>query len=192
MGKRKKILIDKKFQLRTVFSVTVVAMIFFSVTIAVLAFFLLNNKFKIAVEIQRLETAVETEDDIVSSFIIYAGKSRANPMQMSMERVNQDHMRSIADIQSHVAMLKEQTNIFFYLIMITACMAVAVAVVYYLFVMRITHRMAGPISVITGHIQDMIEGRDPAFRGLRKNDEFKELYGKLVELGGKIRKGGFR
>ena len=188
MGSRKKLLIDKKFQLRTVFSVTIVAMIFFSVTIAAIAFFSLGNKFKIAGEIQKLEIAVETEDDIVSAFMIYAGKIRANPIKMSLDRANQDHMKSITDIQNHVSMLKGQTDIFFYLILITAGLAVVVSVAYYLYVMRITHRIAGPIRVITGHIQEMIEGRDPAFRGLREKDEFKDLYAKLVELGGKIRK----
>ncbi len=40
----------------------------------------------------------------------------------------------------------------------------------------ITHRVAGPIFVITRHITTMVGGRHPALRGLRQGDEFAPMF----------------
>ncbi len=40
----------------------------------------------------------------------------------------------------------------------------------------ITHRVAGPIFVITRHINTMVSGKHPALRGLRQGDEFAPMF----------------
>ncbi|HEY3242328.1 MAG TPA: hypothetical protein VGM03_03170 [Phycisphaerae bacterium] len=45
----------------------------------------------------------------------------------------------------------------------------------------LTHRICGPLFVISGYLRELRAGRYPACRPLRKNDEFKELYRQFVE-----------
>jgi signal transduction histidine kinase len=48
----------------------------------------------------------------------------------------------------------------------------------------ITHRVCGPIFVVTRYLETMIEGRYPPLRPLRANDEFASLFqtfGTLIE-----------
>ncbi len=47
------------------------------------------------------------------------------------------------------------------------------------FGMIATHRIAGPIFVMTRYLGALAEGRIPSMRPLRKNDELKGLYGSL-------------
>lgn len=45
-----------------------------------------------------------------------------------------------------------------------------------LWCIMMTHRMCGPMYVLSQHFKTLSEGRFPKMRNLRKKDEFKELY----------------
>jgi signal transduction histidine kinase len=55
---------------------------------------------------------------------------------------------------------------------------------YYL--IGLTHTISGPIYVMTQHIQDIIDGKEPAVRALRDDDQLKDFYEKFVEMTAKI------
>jgi len=189
MKSRKKNIIDRKFQLRTVFSVTAIAMIFFAAVIAVIIFFSIMSRNNISTEIRSLEKAAETEDNIVTAFAAYARAVTGLPVKLSIDVIQKDHAESMGAIQDHIVMLKRYADYYFYLLFITIAIMIALAAVYYFYLIRITHRMSGPVFVMSRCIQDLIDGREPRFRSLREKDEFKEMYRKLIELGEKITKG---
>jgi len=56
---------------------------------------------------------------------------------------------------------------------------VAFLVALALLALLVTHRMAGPIYVMSRHVRTLAKGRIPAVRQLRKGDEFGELYEEL-------------
>lgn len=190
MGIRKKKLIDKGFQLRTVFSVTAIAMAFFALIILLIGSFSYYSRAKMNREITKLEKAIETENNIITAFMTYAGRVSGNPIKISSDYVKKDHEKSITTIKNHISLLERQLDLFFYLVIAVAGIAACAAAVYYVFLVRMTHRISGPIFVMSRHLQEMIEGREPQFRDLRDKDEFKEMYAKLVELGGKMKEGG--
>ena len=84
-------------------------------------------------------------------------------------------------------MLERHSNDYFYLLLITIVITILVIAVYYIYMLQMTHRISGPIFVMSRHIQEMIDGKEPQFRSLRDNDEFKDMYAKLVELGEKMK-----
>jgi hypothetical protein len=53
----------------------------------------------------------------------------------------------------------------------------------------ITHRVCGPIFVVTRHLQTMVDGKYPTLRSLRSGDEFASLFDALQEVveTGKVR-----
>ncbi len=50
------------------------------------------------------------------------------------------------------------------------------AVAVGLWCMLLTHRICGPLFVMSGWLEDLTAGRTPQLRPLRKNDEFKDFY----------------
>ncbi len=54
--------------------------------------------------------------------------------------------------------------------------SVAIGVVIGLFALVLTHRVAGPIYVMTRYIAVLADGHFPKMRKLRSSDEFKELF----------------
>ena len=57
-----------------------------------------------------------------------------------------------------------------------ASFAAITAVVFGVATVLYTHRITGPIYVMRRYLVDLIEGRAPQHRPLRKNDEFKDFY----------------
>ncbi len=186
---RKKMIIDKKFQVRTIAGVAVIAVIFFSAVVAVIGFYSFRNRTNMASEITMLEGAVQTQDNIVNAFIEYAKTGRSGRVKLSVDTVAEDHKRSMETIGAHISRLQGYADDLFYLTAITIGIALLAIIVYGIYMMRLTHRISGPIYVMSRYIQEMIDGREPRFRNLRDKDEFKEMYARLVELGEKM-KGG--
>ncbi len=187
MVNRRRILVGKISHMGTLFWITVVNIASFTLIIAFIGVFSVYNRYKIGDEVSILRKAVSAQNDIVSAIGLAA--SKIAPVGTGYDRVRQDHQQSMMSIHSHIKSLEEQTDIIFYLFVIITAIALLTAGIYFFYVIYLTSRISGPIQVISGHIQDMIEGREPQFRGLRKRDEFKDLYNKVVELGEKMKTG---
>jgi hypothetical protein len=187
MEGRKKKIIDKKFQFRAIFSVAVIALVSFSMITALITFFSVRSRTNIETERIRLENSIKIEDNIVTAFIEYAIKSPGGAIKLSTKTVEKDHTESMDAIKNHIAMLQRYTDDYFYLLLSTIGITILVIAVYCLYMLHFTHRISGPIFVMSRHIQEMLDGREPQFRDLRDKDEFKELYARVVELGGKMK-----
>jgi hypothetical protein len=49
-------------------------------------------------------------------------------------------------------------------------------------IIRLSHRITGPIYVMTGYLRELRGGGEPRMRPLRKRDEFKEFYEEFRDL----------
>lgn len=78
--------------------------------------------------------------------------------------------------------LKKNMNRNFLLVSIIIAVVLLQAVALYIFLIRLTHRISGPIYVISKHIEEIISGKEPELRGLRNKDELKEFYEKFAEM----------
>jgi len=84
----------------------------------------------------------------------------------------------------HTTILHLQKTIYQNLVLITIMIATGIllGVFLYIYLIRLTNRISGPIYVLTRHIQDILSGADPDLRELRKNDELKEFYAQFVNF----------
>ena len=51
-----------------------------------------------------------------------------------------------------------------------------------IYLIRLTNRISGPLYVLTRHMHDIMNGRPPNLRELRKNDEFQEFYREFISF----------
>jgi nitrogen fixation/metabolism regulation signal transduction histidine kinase len=75
--------------------------------------------------------------------------------------------RARSEIQSNF-----DTQVLYLLIAFVVCMAV----VLFLWGIIITHKVAGPIFIISRYLRELGEGRAPQTRPLRRGDELKEFF----------------
>lgn len=182
---RKK-LIDKKLQLRTTYSVIRFYFIaFFIILILLLIHTALTDK-KINGTIQNLQGAIGTEKNIVNAFIKYSDMTSNTELQLKSKKISDDHDKSIKIIETHIQVLTGLLKSNFIIISIIAVFILLMGFILFFYLIRLTHTISGPIYVITQHIQDVMDGKEPSFRTLRENDQLQDFYKQFAEMVKKI------
>jgi len=184
--KRKK-LIDKKLQLKTAFSVIRFYFVaFFIILLLMIAHTALTEK-KINGTISNLRGAIDTEQNIVKAFIKYSDMSSNPDLQLKSGKISDDHNKSIAVIEAHIGVLSGLLRSSFIVILIIAGFVAVMGLVLFYYLIRLTHTISGPIYVMTQHMQDIIDGKEPLIRALRDDDQLKDFYERFVEMAKKIK-----
>ncbi|MFC1669406.1 hypothetical protein ACFL20_03385 [Spirochaetota bacterium] len=186
MAKRKIRILDKKFQLRTIFSITGIMLISFFVIIVISSYNAMNSNAMIKEAMTKLNRTIETEDNIVHTLIKNSRRTGNGKFRISIKDISNDHMKSIEVMKEHLAFLKGRINSSYNLLIIISTFSLIVIIITYFFILRLTHRISGPVYVIKNRIQDLIDGIKPDFRELRAKDELNDLYEKVKELAEKI------
>ena len=188
-NKRKKKLINYSFQLKTAIPAVLICLLSFSVIIGFI--FLITDMSRsgsMVTTVSELNWAVQNEDNIVSSFKEYAKRVKDPIFILATEKIEADHIKSIAVIKENIRILRAYSERNSQLLAITIGVMILNAVLLFVYIIRSTHRAAGPVQVMNRYVRDLLEGRNPEMRTLRKNDEFREFYGdfaRLVEKFGK-------
>jgi hypothetical protein len=187
--KRKKKLINYSFQLKTAIPAVLICLFSFS---AVIGFIVLISDMSrdgsMVATSSELNWAVQNEDNIVSSFKEYAKRVKDPIFILATEKIEADHIKSIAVIKDKMSILKAYSERNSQLLAITVIVMVLNAALLFLFLIRSTHRAAGPVHLMNRYVRDLLEGRDPDMRKLRTRDEFKDFYEDFSRLVEKYRK----
>lgn len=175
--KRKQYVVDRKFQLGTTF--TIIGVIF--IIVALISGLTLANAVR---NNQKLAQIVDVQDNIVQALIAHtsvlesetkgktkgADKKVAPEDQIELHAIASDHYSNIEDMKK---MVKYNT----YLLIAVAGILILHGIVLFFVLILKTHRIAGPIFVMSMYLRQMIDGKIPEnLRPLRKKDEFKEFY----------------
>ena len=186
--KRKQYVVDKKFQLGTTFTVIGVIFLIVALIIGLIAFNATRNNHKLA-------EIVEVQDNIVQALISHtselqnakagktpeakgAAKAESEGAQIELRAIASDHYSNIDDMKT---MVKHNTWI---LASVVGLVIFQGIVLFFVLILK-THRIAGPIYVMSMYMRQIVDGSVPdSLRPLRKHDEFKEFYslfGRMVE-----------
>jgi signal transduction histidine kinase len=60
--------------------------------------------------------------------------------------------------------------------------------ILYLILIRLTHKISGPIYVMSNYITEILNGMTPVIRPLRSGDQLKDFYDLLLKLFDKFKK----
>jgi nitrate/nitrite-specific signal transduction histidine kinase len=137
--------------------------------IAVIAVNIIINNVKI-------QNIYEIEDNIVQVLTMQPANTADAALDSAMKdiaRNHSDNMKTLADIINMNRLL---------LISLIAAI-VAQSIILYVLLIRKTHRISGPIYVMSMYMKQVMEGQWPNPRPLRERDELKsfyELFGQML------------
>lgn len=171
MIKRKRKIIDKQFQLKTIYSIMGITIITFLIIIAFIGIEAsIKNK-----EVNNVIKEIHTTIDLI------------NKNDFSLQS-QQNQKTIIESIRTSTARLRDMERGNFRIISVMLAVVLIMSILLYLYLMNLTHRISGPLHVIKQYMDSIINGEEPEFRDLREKDEFKDLYYSFVKMIEKIKK----
>ncbi len=196
MSKRKQYIIDKEFQLKTTFSIIGVVAVIIAVIIVIIGANIVINNSKmninnknISANNENIKNINEIQDNIVH-FLSSRSLAREDKIyKQAIKEVVKNHvnnMKRLKDIMaSNDNIMKSNTEIMrmnnYLLISIIIIIVIGTIVLYYQLI-RKTHRISGPIYVMSMYLRDLIKGNYPEMRNLRTKDELKDFYDLFREM----------
>lgn len=169
MGKRKKLIIDKRFQLKTAFAVIgVVAAVSLVIISAISASVVYNN--------EKITNIYQIEDNIFQ--LMQAANiegASGDSYQATLEKLTRSHENNLNTIE------RIARNNRILLASLVLCVLLQ-GLILYMLIIRITHRISGPVYVMSNYFRDIIDGKLPDPRPLREKDELKDFYELFKEL----------
>ncbi len=179
---RRKILIDKRFQLKSAF--VVIGIVYFFVLIAIAGVILttvMNNN-KLTEVIDRQKYTVQIQRDALDALFVFSKEKNRTNLKIAMDNISKDinfnmnalnaNMLAIDNIAGNNIKLLYAVIVFFIL---QGC-------ILYFVLIKSAHRIVGPIYHISGYIRDITNGKIPQTRPLRKKDELKEFHELIVRM----------
>lgn len=137
---------------------------------------------------RELDRALQDEDNIVSSFKEYAKRVKDPIFILATEKIESDHVKSIETIKLNLKILKAYSERNSQLLLITIVVMAVNITLLFVYLIRSTHKAAGPVQVMNRYVRDLLESRKLEIRRLRKSDEFKEFYDDFMRLVEKYQK----
>ncbi|MBN2040083.1 MAG: hypothetical protein JW864_08590 [Spirochaetes bacterium] len=181
MNQRKRKIIDKKFQLQTTFSVIG---IFFFIT----CLFILTIGINVFNDNKRVEHIIEEQESILASQeeiekiilgnLILKDDSDAVLDSEIREKCN----KNIISMKNNMELLKKLTRRNNHIFLIVIIFIISAGFILYPVLIRKTHQISGPIYIMSEYIKEIINGRHPEIRPLRKKDELKSFYDLFSQL----------
>lgn len=177
--KRKQMIVDRKFQLGTTLSIIGISFLVLLIIIAAIGYVSLenNNKMKNILEKQdQIFQALNAENNnaisIIEQMQSAAGKKspKAEFEKADFSSMMKDHLSNLASLKNMIDNNKKLLGVIIIFIVIQI-------IFLYVVLIRKTHRIAGPVFVMSRYMREMLAGRTPqTLRPLRKHDEFQEFY----------------
>jgi len=167
MHKRKQYVVDKSFQLKTTF--TIIGFIF--ICVALLTILMSVNVYD---NNKKLDKILMIEDNIVQ---VLTSSEGSTSEQVSF---NRDMAKAHSENQQH---MMKMINYNYYLIYVIIGIIFLQGIVLFFVLIRQTHRIAGPLFVISRYMKDIANGHIPEhMRPLRDNDLLKDFYSIFQEM----------
>lgn len=188
MKKRRKFIINKKFQLKTIFIIIAIVYLFVSIVIATVAVHAIINNNTLLGVIENQKKTISTQQDILQAINIFTKEKNWKTLRLSKNMINQDINTNITILNNNINKVEKlayNTKIVLYTI-ITIVIFQGFVLIYVL--IKVTHRISGPIYHISQYIKDITQFKYPAIRPLRANDEFKEFHGLVVTMADALKK----
>lgn len=175
MFKRKQYIIDKGIQLRTTF--TAIGFTFLCVTLFIVLMSVYINQTN-----NRIKNVIMTEDQIfqVLTTVTDTGSEEQTAMNVEMARQHQTNMQTVTKMVN--------SNIWIIWGIIAAVFLSGI--IFFFILILQTHRIAGPIYVMTYYMKEFLDGRKHEhLRPLRKHDQLKDFYQLFKEFMAKVNSG---
>lgn len=176
MKQRKRYIIDRKYQLRTTFSIIGIVSIITAVILGAITISVVYNNGILRENSIKINNIYDIENSIFASLSSIPEAVKDPALKKAMIQNTRNHEKNMETLSN---ITEYNTRIITYnkiLLLSILLVVLAQCVVLYIILIRQTHRVSGPIYVISNFMKDIIEGRQPKLRPLRQKDELKDFY----------------
>ncbi len=171
---RKKYVLDKKFQFRISIRAIILPLITTLAICAALLYFASNSNQLIYENNKNITAIIDTQDSMFDMFMaIPALQDPDNPLVRKCDTAFKENLKITNRINDNHEKIKKNSLIVLYILIIMT--VVQTAIIFFQFIF-FSHKISGPIHVMTNYLKEIQSGKKPKFRPLRKNDELKEFY----------------
>ena len=175
MDKRKKKIIDRKFQLHTTYSFMSIFFVLIGIIIFVIGINIYNDNKRIEKILEEQQNIVNDQNDTISSMLQMLNVKYGNESELR-EKIKEKSGNNTSLMKNNMNILKDLTlrnnTIFFLLILFL----ISTGFILYPVLIRKTHKISGPIYIMSEYMRDILKGNFPDPRPLREKDELKEFY----------------
>ncbi len=177
MIRRKQVIIDKKFQFKTAFSIIGMVTIVAALIVAGIATSLVYNN-------HRIEKINAMEDRVVQYLQVKTLMEKPAPQDKeAMKQIAVNHSSNMAEMES---LVRNNKILLAVLVIYIICQA---GILYFMLIKK-THRIAGPVYVMSNYMRNIIKGEYPTLRKIRKKDELQEFYALFCSMVDVLRERG--
>jgi hypothetical protein len=169
MNKRRQYVVDKKFQFKTTFSIIGIVTILAALVIIAIASTLAYNNSK-------MQGIIKSEDKIFQALaVIGARQAKDTSYKAAIGSMSKDHVNNF-NITDRIAQNNKVLLISLFIFIVMQ------GIILYVMLILKTHRISGPIYVMSNYIKEMLNGKFTHPRPLRKHDELVEFYALFIQL----------
>ncbi|MBN2401671.1 MAG: hypothetical protein JXN64_04670 [Spirochaetes bacterium] len=175
MDQRKQKLIDKKFQLHTTYSFMGIFFVMVGIIIIAIGINYYNDNKKVEKIIEEQNNIMNEQSEIISSMLQIMNIKNGDDSEL-IAKVKEKSDNYNISMNYNIELVKELTqrnNVIFLIVII---FLISAGFILYPVLIRKTHKISGPVYLMSGYIKEMLNGSYPDLRPLRKKDELKEFY----------------
>lgn len=175
MEQRKRNIIDRKFQLKTTYSF--MGLFFFVIALIIIMIginYYSDNK-KIEKIIEEQGSIMNVQSGIIDSMLQIVNSRVVDNIELAA-KLREKNNNNSALMKKNMDSLRELTQRNSIIFIIVIIFFILTGVILYPVLIRKTHKISGPIYLISEYIKEIMGGKFPELRPLRKKDELKEFY----------------
>lgn len=187
MNKRKRMLIDNKFQVKTLIYITGTIFVAMIICISFLGINIYLNNQKLKKIVNNQEDVFITNTDIYKSLLLFSHDAQPLKLQDIKKIYSRDLNMNSVKMNQNVMEINEimgNNNLQLY---VTGLLFIILITSIFLITKYKTDNILGPAYIINKHMNDVINNKDPELRSLRKNDELKEFYSVFCKMLSKLK-----
>ncbi|TFH43252.1 MAG: hypothetical protein E4G96_01585 [Chrysiogenales bacterium] len=176
---RKKYVLDKKFQFRISFRAVILPLLTTLAICAALLYFAAGTNRLIVNNNLNIDAIIDTQQSMLDMFLaIPALQDPASPTVKKCNAAFKENLKLTNEINSNHEGIKTNNRIVLYILIFMTVVQTLIIFSQFIF---LSHKISGPIHVMSNYLAEIRKGNRPEFRPLRKNDELKRFYDEFRE-----------
>lgn len=201
MNKRRQYLINRKFQLRYTFSILGFIFAVMAIIIGLIGINAACNNGKMTEItgkngdiIKKIEANMISHDNILGATLIWVQNPKVMPSKEIPKEIIRTHYRELQATKANLNVIKENTDTIQNIIDLNTTLIIAIVLIviiqgilFYVMMIRKTHKIAGPAHIMTEYFREIAEGKNPEIRALRAGDELQELFDAFTKMAARLK-----
>jgi len=185
MENRKKYVIDKNFQYRVTFKILALILFLVGIITVGIGIHATNNNYTLKKTVSKLQDTITDQNHIIQAMKEYPEFAKLKERRIASQIISSNLDENIDLMHANVGYIQGIIRMNNLIIIFILIFVIVQSVILYVYLIRKTNTISGPVFVMNRHIQKILSGENSEIRSLRKNDEFKELFDSLSELTGR-------